>query len=516
MAPKIDANLLRRFAESALSALGETGEQMLRQAGYSIPDVAGATLRKAARKAEPAGIFKAPVAEAGERAVQGTYRLGREAAEKAAPKAQQVLEETIRAVAPARRAEPAVMGVFTPPANPAVRSVVEAAPDIARTPAGVPEAPVPLDGRQLDLFSGFNRLTYPKGTVTAEGTKVGGLTYNPADVMPEGESTRFVRELARQKGIDEELALQQMRNPGPSLADEMYGGGEIPRGTGFFSGPTKFGVYQARNLLGSKLADLAQVARENPDLIAGGAAGLAGLGLGTYALTRPSTPAAPETPAETPMGPTTETVDAGGLINDPEAAQNRIRAIQQIAASQEPGARAQLETPTYRGADGQTVIVTRGENEALRSAKQQYAKPSQGQEALQKYYRQRQAYATYPQYREEVISELTKRNVLDTPELVTWAKSNPTLAYELLRKATGSTTLPSQQSAQVKQAVIGTPLGTNTANNAVGNASAAGLNAATGTQAASELTDATRPQVYEQIQALDPRLLYGSSLNLLR
>jgi hypothetical protein len=513
MAPRIDANLLRRFAESALSALGDTGEQMLRQAGYSIPDVTGATLRKAAQK--PAGIFKAPVAEAGERAVQGTYRLGREAAQKAAPKAQEVLEQTIRAVAPARRAEPPVMGVFTPPASPAVRSVVEAAPDIARTPTGAPEAPVPLDGRQLDLFSGFNRLTYPKGTVTAEGTKVGGLTYNPADVMPEGESTQFVRELARKYGIDEDLALQQMRNPGPSLADEMYGQ-EIPRGTGLFSSPTRFGVYQARNLIGSKVADLAQLARENPDLVAGGAAGLAGLGLGTYALTRPSSPAAPETPAETPMGPTTETVDAGGLINDPEAAQNRIRAIQQVAAAQEPGARAQLETPTYRGADGQTVIVTRGENEALRSAKQQYAKPSQGQEALQKYYRQRQAYATYPQYREEVISELTKRNVLDTPELVTWAKSNPTLAYELLRKATGSTTLPSQQSAQVKQTVIGTPMGTNTTNNAVGNATAAGLNAATGTQAASELTDATRPQVYEQIQPLDPRLIYGSSLNLLR
>jgi hypothetical protein len=503
MAPRIDANTLRMFAETMLSSLGEQGSKMLRQAGYNIPDVSGGALRQAVK--EPAGIFKAPAVRAGERAVQGTFRLGADAAERAAASM----------AAPVRRAEPPVMGVFRAPTSPAVRSVAEAAPDIARTAAGVPEAPVPLEGRQLDMFSGFNRLTYPKGTVTAEGTRVGGLTFNPADVMPEGQYTQRIRELARQKGIDENLALEQMRRPGQNLAEEMYST-EIPRGTGMFAGPTQFGVYQARNLIGSKLADLSQLARENPNLVAGLAAGGAGLGIGTYALTRPGTPVAPEVPAETPMGPTTETVDAGGLINDPQAAQNRLSAIQQIAAAQEAGARAELPQPIYRGADGQTVIVTRGENEELRAAKQQYAKPSAGQDNLRKYYSQREAYAEFPKYKEEIISELAKRNVLDTPELVTWARSNPTLAYELLRKATGSNVLPSQQTPQAKQTVIGTPMGTNTSNNAVGFSTAAGLEIVSNTQGASDIRASTRPQVYEEIGAVDPRFAYNAAVNLLR
>lgn len=501
-APRIDARTLRMFAETMLSTLGEQGEKMLRQAGYNIPRATREVIQ------EPAGIFKAPAVRAGERAVQGSYRLGAEAAERSAAAAPRV-------TAPVRRPEPAVMGVFNAPSTPAVRSSVETTPEVVRSAAGIPEAPTPLEGRQLDLLSGFNRLTYPKGTVTAEGTRVGGLTYNPADVMPEGQYTQRIRELARQKGIDEDLALQQMRQPGPSLAEEMYSQ-DIPRGTGMFAGPTQFGIYQARNLINSKLADLSQLARENPALVAGLAAGGTGLGLGTYALTRPSGPAAPEIPAETPMGPTTETVEAGGLINDPQAAQNRISAIQQIAAAQEPGARAELPQPTYRGADGQTVIVTRGENEALRSAKQQYTKPSAGQDYLRKYYTQREAYAEFPKYKEEIISELSKRNILDTPELVTWARANPTLAYELLRKATGSNVLPSQQTPQAKQTVIGTPLGTNTANNAVGFSTAAGMDSVSGTQGSSLIKDATRPQTYEEIAPLDPRFVNGFAVNPLR
>lgn len=491
-----------------LSGMGEQGYKMLRQAGYNIQRPVSEAIQEAA------GVFKAPAARSGALRPTGqTFRMGAEAAERAVPQAtRQAVEQALPAAV--RRPEPAVMGVFRAPAQPALRTAEETVPGIARTAAGAPEAPVPLEGRQLDLFSGFNRLTYPKGATTAEGTRVGGMTFNPADVMPEGQYTQRIRELARERGIPEETFVQQMRSPGPSLADEVDLG-SVPRGTGFFSGPVEFGVYQARNLIGSKLTDLSELVKANPALAAGAAAGVAGLGLGSYGLSRLSNPAAPEVPAETPMGPTTETVDAGGLINDPQAAQQRQQSLAQaLAAQQTPAARAQLPTPTYRGADGQTVITTRGEDEALTAAKQQYAKPEKAG-GVSKYYAQREAYANFPAYKQEIVSELTRRNVLDTPELVQWAQANPTLAYELLRKATGSNVLPSQQTPQATQLKVGTPLGSNTSNNAFGYAAAAGQNAVSNTQGASQLKDATTPQMYQEIEPVDPRLLYGTALNLL-
>lgn len=509
MAPRIpvDSRTLRMFAETMLSGLGEQGYKMLRQAGYAVP--------RATREAvqETAGVFKAPSArQVPLRSSGPAFRMGAEAAEAAAPQAVRQAVEQVLPMA-ARRSEPPVMGVFRAPTQPAVRSVEQAAPDVVRTAAGVPEAPVPLEGRQLDLFSGFNRLTYPKGATTAEGTRVGGMTFNPADVMPEGQYTQRIRDLARERGIPEELFVQQMRNPGASLADEVDLA-SIPRGTGFFSGPVDFGVYQARNLLGNKLANLSELIKANPALAAGAAAGATGLGLGTYALTRPSDPTASEAPTQTPMGPTTETVDAGGLVNDPQAAQQRQQTLAQVlAVQQSPAARAQIAPPTYRGADGQTVITTRGEDEALTAAKQQYAKPEK-QGSLSKYYTQREAYANFPAYKQEIVSELTKRNILDTPELVQWAQANPTLAYELLRKATGSATLPSQQTPQASQLKVGTPLGTNTSNNAFGYAAAAGQNAVSNSQGAAELKDAVRPQMYQSIEPVDPNLFYGSAVGL--
>lgn len=222
----------------------------------------------------------------------------------------------------------------------------------------------------------------------------------------------------------------------------------------------------------------------------------------------PSTePAAPESPLSTPMGPTTESADVGGLVNDPQAAQNRQANIaQQIAESMTPSARANIPAPTYRGAEGQTVITTRGEDEALRAAKQQYTKP---QAQLREYYAQRERYAGFPANKAEIVSELTKRGVLDSPQLVAWASSNPELAYELLRKATGSNTLPSQQIPQQTQKVITAPAGSNNANNIIGNTSAAAQASVDGTQGASDLRSFTTPQISDEVRGLDPALIYA-------
>jgi hypothetical protein len=173
------------------------------------------------------------------------------------------------------------------------------------------------------------------------------------------------------------------------------------------------------------------------------------------------------------------------------------------------GAGVSLDAPVYRGAEGQTVITTKGDNEELRSLKQQYAsKPSTPARGLEDYYRQREAYASFPKNRQEIVGELSRRGILDTPELTQWAAANPTLAYELLRKATGSNTLPSQQTPQIKQYEFGTALGTNNINNAFGNSEAA-AQSLLGTQGAADLAAATYPQVYERIEGFPASSVRG-------
>jgi hypothetical protein len=237
------------------------------------------------------------------------------------------------------------------------------------------------------------------------------------------------------------------------------------------------------------------------------AVGIPGGLAAAFAAGRMSAPSAPEVPVQTPMGPTTESADAGTLINDPQAAQSRqMSAAQQLAESMTPGARAVIPEAQYRGADGQTVITTRGEDEALRAAKQQYTKP---QAALRDYYTKREQYANFPGNKAEIVSELAKRGILDSPELIAWAGANPTLAYELLRKATGSTTLPSQQVPQQTQKVVTAPAGSNNANNMMGNVAASAEATVDGTQGATELRSFTTPQLVDEIRQLDPALIYA-------
>lgn len=285
------------------------------------------------------------------------------------------------------------------------------------------------------------------------------------------------------------------RSPGGLLA-KFLGGAK--RGAGAVDEVVDVDVREIANAMGGvRQLDLAKLG-----LAIGAPAGLAA----AFAAGRMTAPAGePEAPVQTPMGPTSESVDAGGPINDPVSAQNRrINAAREIAANM--GAGAPMPKPVYRGADGQTVITTRGEDEALTAAKQQYAKP---QRELRDYYKQREAYAGFPAHKAEVISELTKRGVLDSPQLVAWAGANPELAYELLRKATGSNLLPSQQVPQETQKVITAPAGSNNANNMIGNTSATAEAAVVGTQGASDLKNFTEPQLSDEIRTLNPALIYA-------
>lgn len=478
----------------AAAMMGGDIQAVLRQFGRQIGRVAP-TARESV-EAGARGVFQLPAQPAVQQGAQSLYKMGAEAAQPAAAQVTQAVS----------RAEPSIMGVFKPPAQAALRRAAAAAPTPPAAPvATAAEVRVPLEGRQLDLFSGFNRLTNPKGAVTEEGFKIGGTTFNPADVMPEGAYTQRIRELARSKGVPEELFIEQMTKPGQSLAEVVDFAAIQPR-TGLMSGPVEFGTYQARNLIRNNMGNLAELVRTNPRLAA--AAGLTGVAgaAGLYAATRPGA-TEPETPLETPMGPTTESVDVGGLVNDPQAAQNRAAAAaQELAAAMDPSARAVIPTADYTGAGGQTRITTRGENEALTAAKQQYTKP---QQQLQQYMTQREAYAKFPANTAEIVSELSKRGVLDTPQLVTWAQSNPTLAYELLRKATGSNVLPSQQVPQQTQKTIMAPAGSNNANNMIGNTQSTAEAAVGGTQGASDLRTFTEGQLVDEIRQLDPALIYA-------
>lgn len=215
---------------------------------------------------------------------------------------------------------------------------------------------------------------------------------------------------------------------------------------------------------------------------------------------------APGAPVQTPMGNPTESVDNRALVHDPQVEQNREASLaSQIAANMSPGARANIPAPTYRGADGQTVITQRGEDEALTAAKQQYARP---QNALAAEYARRRQFAEDPRNKAQIISQLAQRGVLDTPELVAWAGQNPALAYDLLRKAGGGT-LPSQQVPQPVQKVITAPAGSNTANNMIGNTAATAEATLGGTQGASDLRGFTSPQFADEVQRLDPALIYA-------
>lgn len=351
----------------------------------------------------------------------------------------------------------------------------------ATTPAPLPRvgmnAPVGYEGRQLDMLSGMNRLTYPAGTRTAEGFAVGGRTYNPADVMPEGDYTQRIRELARSKGVPEELFMEQMLRPGKSLAEEVNLS-NVPSQTGLFAKPGEFGMYQARNLVRQNVGNLAELVKSNPRLAAalGASAGVGAVGYGMSQMGSgaPSAPVLPD-----PMGPKTADVNSGN-VSDPLSKTPAQIIAESMATG--PGTAAPLEAPKYTGVGRSTYSTPGDRDESLNAAKQQYIKP---QTPLQKYYAQREAYANYPAHKTMIISELQKQGVLDTPELMTWAGANPELAYELYRK------LPSQQSIQPKEVVTTTPIGTNLDKAAIGNSINAALSSVGGQVGASDIAGVT-------------------------
>jgi len=365
--------------------------------------------------------------------------------------------------------------------------------------AGAPPAPAPAfrttrvqgptSPAALDLYSKDPGTYDSIKRLADQATSYYGKPVSVDDLIGPG-GTDFLKKLELDRVSPTSLvpspggALRPPVPPGSSQLAARQAGELVPSPGGRISAPEEIIDVSVRELQNAA-GGLRQVDLKKALLAAG--IGSAALGTG-YLLSQEGTVKPAGIPGQ--LGPTSANPEMG-LVNDP------------AAAPPQRGFYGGQETPVYRGADGQTVIVTPGDrDESLRAMKQQYvSKAGTPARQLEDYYRQREVYAKVPSVNVKVIGELTSRGELDTPELKAWAAANPTLAYELLRKKYGISDVMNQQMPQVRQYELGSSLGTNNLNNAIGNAQAT-AEAALGQQGAYDVASAAAPIMYEKVGAL--------------
>lgn len=150
--------------------------------------------------------------------------------------------------------------------------------------------------------------------------------------------------------------------------------------------------------------------------------------------------------------------------------------------------------------DSNYIQAVQNAAQALRADASQYGPGQAGA-----FYAAQQAYAKAPGRAEEIIGALRQQGApasigIETDAAFeTWAKANPQLAYQLqLRMQRRG---PNQQMPTAQGVQVGTSLGTNFENNAIGQSRAAAENATYGSQGAADLSDALKPQGYATLQA---------------
>ena len=85
-------------------------------------------------------------------------------------------------------------------------------------------------------------------------------------------------------------------------------------------------------------------------------------------------------------------------------------------------------------------------------------------------------------------------------QLASWAQANPTLAYEYQRRQLVNPAANQQSAEAITTTTVTTPMGSETAANAVGNAEATAQAAVDPNQSSLALKDATRMQVQPNLQ----------------
>ena len=293
--------------------------------------------------------------------------------------------------------------------------------------------------------------------------------------------------------------------------------------------------------MGSQLGELASSPAISQVAEAGEAAGrripvgpfvggglLGGLGLGAYLSSQQT-----QAPGTTELGTPTATVEAGAnlpaVTGEPltSPAQTIPGSTNAIPGTVNPSSLGAPSAPAVRpgppiapgpaapvvsatGAGSVVQQVNDGDSnyrqavqnaaQALRQDASQYGPGQAGA-----FYAAQQAYAKAPGRDAEIISALRGMGapgsvgIESDAAFESWAKANPEMAYQLqLRMQRRG---PSQQMPVAQGAQVGTTLGTNFQNNAVGQSRAAAENAVTGKQGPADLADALRPQSYATLQA---------------
>lgn len=120
--------------------------------------------------------------------------------------------------------------------------------------------------------------------------------------------------------------------------------------------------------------------------------------------------------------------------------------------------------------------------------------------SIEDYYAAREAYTGSADKRRELMKYMGGQSSTLGSQLATWAQKNPTLAYEYQRRQLANPAANQQSAEAITTTAVTTPMGSETAANAVGNAEATAQAAVDPNQASLALKDATRMQVQPNLQ----------------
>lgn len=261
---------------------------------------------------------------------------------------------------------------------------------------------------------------------------------------------------------------------------------------------------------------------------------LGGLGLAAYLSSRQGQPQQVAMPGETQLGVPTATPEAGAntpsvtgapLTTAPQPIAGSTNAIPGTVNPSSVGVSAAPVAPVMpspiggrapaapvgssMGAGSVPQLMDSRDSDyrqAVQNAAQGLRQDASQYQNIGDLYRVQSAYANAPGRAEQIIGALksvgapASVGIESEANFETWARRHPDLAYRLQLQMQRRG--PSQQMPNAQGAVLGTSMGTNTPNNAAGQARAAAMNAAFGTQGAADLNATLAPQAYQTIEKM--------------
>jgi hypothetical protein len=378
------------------------------------------------------------------------------------------------------------------------------------------------------------------GALTAGATPGGGLTRGTTGGMQPAIEPVNVYEVSRaQQALPEGDAMRPMSDAlggvnmvdlRQALATPEFLRNVAPALERFATGPAAAAAAEGG----------AAAARRIPAGPVIGTAMLGGLGLGAFLSGQQGSQqqavdaafGAPAAPGQTSLGAPTATVEAGANLPAVTGTPQVTAPAQPIAGSTNaipgtvnpssttpigspaaPITRAplggQASAPVASAMGGGSVpqLMNSADSDyrqAVQNAAQGLRQDASQYKNIGDFYRVQSAYANAPGRPEQIIGALkgmgapASVGIESEANLESWAKANPELAYRLQLQMQRRG--PSQQMPTAQGAALGTSMGFNNTNNAAGQARAAAINAAFGTQGAADLNATLAPQAYQTIE----------------